>query len=248
MHLGRKMRNISTLAIGALFLSISGSAGTAATWDLTTVLTGTGVSGFDASWFHEASSSSAMSGAKNGKIVGPATGTYNDTTGALSLTLTVDKNWAGPSDLSTFTLNTNASALVFTALGTSLTSPGTADVQFAGGVTLNGLNATTIGFKSGFLGCCSSGSNGPNSFLVNGSDPTVAVMTLWGANGFNPSGNGSYSSASLGIDLRLQFAKITGPGPGPSPVPIPAIFPLFAAIMGLVGFVGWRRRRTAATA
>ena len=31
-----------------------------------------------------------------------------------------------------------------------------------------------------------------------------------------------------------------------SPVPIPAIFPIFAAVMGLFGFVGWRRRRRAA--
>ena len=40
----------------------------------------------------------------------------------------------------------------------------------------------------------------------------------------------------------------TGPPGGPSPVPIPAIFPIFAAVMGLFGFVGWRRRRAAATA
>ena len=33
-----------------------------------------------------------------------------------------------------------------------------------------------------------------------------------------------------------------------SPVPIPAIFPIFAAVMGLFGFVGWRRRRKLAVA
>ena len=42
--------------------------------------------------------------------------------------------------------------------------------------------------------------------------------------------------------------QIIGTAQNVSPVPIPAIFPIFAAVMGLFGFVGWRRRRAAATA
>jgi len=44
-------------------------------------------------------------------------------------------------------------------------------------------------------------------------------------------------------NVYVQFSEATV-----SPVPIPSVFPIFAAIMGLLGFLNWRRRRATAAA
>jgi len=58
-----------------------------------------------------------------------------------------------------------------------------------------------------------------------------------GTNAVNPNND-------LTTVINWNFAKFTQSQV--SPVPIPAIFPIFAAVMGLFGIVGWRRRRRAA--
>ena len=58
----------------------------------------------------------------------------------------------------------------------------------------------------------------------------------------NPSQEWSLLNTNMNGIFTLQGTVITGP----SGVPIPAIFPIFAAVIGLFGWFGWRRRRKAA--
>ena len=62
-------------------------------------------------------------------------------------------------------------------------------------------------------------------------------MTLWGANGFNTS-TGSYSGATLGMDLRIRLEK----APTSVEVPAPGITAIFG--LGLIGLGYMRRRKT----
>ena len=240
------MKKLSVYAFGLALLGASTVPSNAALWDVTGVLSGAGVGGYGASWFHTATASNAMGGSNIGNIIGVAAGGfYNNVTGTLDVTLAVNNG----SNQGNYRLTTGSSSFSFANSGGNLlTSTGTLDLTHVGGTLLPGINPTTLGFKSGSLGCCSSGTDGPNSFIET-NPLTTAIMTLWGANGFfvdtnNP--NGAYANASLGVDLRLAFdINDPNPGPDPSPVPIPAAFPLLAGALGLLGFSGWRRKRSA---
>ena len=70
--------------------------------------------------------------------------------------------------------------------------------------------------------------NAPNSFLSDGLGGRI--LTLWGADGFT---NGEYSGSNIGLDLRVHL----------SAVPLPAALPLFGTGLGIMGFIGWRRKR-----
>jgi len=123
-------------------------------------------------------------------------------------------------------------------------------------------NAASFTFDGLILGVMST-SNGSfevasSSFLgAAGTIYPLATFSARGMEGDPLDGNKNndwYALAGSTINLGM---RVTEPGDwirvitvsqassGPSPVPIPAIFPIFAAVMGLFGFVGWRKRRRA---
>ena len=222
------MSKIHKCAVALLFsTALAGMANpaSAVTWNITGVLGGS--SGFGASSFHDASGSNVMSGPLLANIpqLSGAFGTFDDVTGQLAVTLLTDN--AGQ----TFTLqSTGANDFDFSGAGGTLASNASLDISFSG-AGLNGLTTTTLGFLSGFVCCGSSGSD-PNSFTTDGLGG--AIMTLWGADGFNVA-NGFYDDSSIGMDLRLELTT----------VPVPAALPLLASGLGLFGFFGWRRRKSA---
>jgi len=211
---------IAALALGS-FLATAPAQAT--TWDIVEVMTGS--SGFGASLFHSASGSNPMSGTKLADITAGSDwfGWFNDADGSFSVTLPVSTS--GP----TFTLN----------------STGTNDLNFGGGFStlqshttlqvglnapgLNGVTSALLGFKSGYV-CCGSTNFDPNSFISDGNGG--AIMTLWGADGFDVV-NGTYSGSGLGMDLRLRLTH----------APIPAALPLFGTGLGVLGLFGLRKRR-----
>ena len=80
-------------------------------------------------------------------------------------------------------------------------------------------------------------------------DADKAIIAWSGSN----DGLGSFflnpAGTSDGID-RLGELRSTVPGvwSGPAPVPLPAALPLFATGLGVLGLLGWRRKRRAALA
>lgn len=111
---------------------------------------------------------------------------------------------------------------------------------------------------------CCGGTPGldPNTFALDPSDADIGTMVLWGASNFNEMGTATdpldnfwddlttgnpFSFSRLGIDLRLRLTKSDGPD-NMNPVPVPAALPLFAGGLGIMGFLGWRRRSRGTTA
>ncbi len=205
------LRNV----LAATVLAFAGSA-QATVFAVDGVLGGS--SGFGASSFHDASGSNAMSGPIVADVVEGAGifGTYNDVSGALSV-----------SGLS-LTGGTGAFALtgtlLFDGLG-KLSVNSMLFVDFDATAEGNGLVDATLGFLPGYV-CCGSTAYDPNSFLANGSD---MWMTLWGADyGYSGAFNGSYDGANLGMDLRLSMS--------PTSVPEPSILVLLSVGLLALGF------------
>jgi len=208
----------------------------ATTWVITNVLQVGNDGGFGASSFHDATGN-LMSGTNFGNISG-GFGTYNDVTGTLSLTANVNQS------SNNFSMTaTSAGGFLFNDLGNSmdfLASHNTLDVTFSDTFVMPGPDiaansVTTIGFMLGDV-CCS-GADNPNSFSQPGSDADERWMTLWGANGFNTS-TGTYSGATLGMDLRLRLERSTTT----TEVPAPAAHVILG--LGLLGLAYMRRRKT----
>jgi hypothetical protein len=137
----------------------------------------------------------------------------------------------------------STSAFLFNATNGDLLSNSAFDLTFnenfnqtGGAPTINVGTVTEMGFKLGNQ-CCTSSPNNPNSFTQPGGDADERWMTLWGANGFNTS-TGSYSGATLGMDLRIRLEK----APTSVEVPAPGITAIFG--LGLIGLGYMRRRKT----
>lgn len=217
------------------------SPASATTWVITNVLS-VSSGGFGASSFHDARGN-VMSGSTLANL--PATsaaGTYDDVTGALSLTATVTQG-----SNTFFVSGTSTSGFLFNA-GGFLSSNSTMDITFTddfdmpGSVpTITSGTTTEMGFKLGDV-CCSGGiTNGnPNSFAQLGGTSDERFMTLWGANNFNTA-NGTYhhgSESTLGMDLRIRMER----GITSTEVPAPTTTLIFG--LGLLGLGYMRRRKT----
>jgi hypothetical protein len=198
------VKKIKFLAAACLFgISVTANA---TLWNIENVLTGS--SGFGASSFHEVVNNNYMSGTLLGTITTASgmMGTYDDVTGAFSLTNASLSGVGG----ATIDLVGNLSF----GAGGLLDQISSLTIAFAGN-DLTGNGDLDLFFKLGYQ-CCGSTDNDPNTFnsLGNG------ILTLWGANGWNPeaddsnsgNGTGDYSdSTTLGMDLRLKLTQVPEP-------------------------------------
>jgi len=186
----------------------------------------------------------------NGVVVPGLTGTLKLTlTGVAGATwtfaYTVDNTSSGgiTSELSGFALNTTPNVVSASATG-----------LYSGDVSINSQlsSGTTVDFCASAGSTCSGGSS-------NGISPT------------DPPASGTFSLtfasvlASISLDEAfVRYQGITGNGfngasgigtnsnvvinPVISTVPLPAALPLFVGGLGVMGLVGWRKRRKQAAA
>src|SRR5215467_14443439 len=100
-----------------------------------------------------------------------------------------------------------------------------------GGLTFNLLNAwNNVRFQLGVLNNVTAGPilNGVASFTINGT----------GSQFFNPNtGDFAFDTLSVGS------ISVTGGGDANGATPLPAALPLFASGAGVLGFLGWRRKK-----
>jgi len=207
-------------SVAAVALLTGSHLAQAAIYNINTVMSGS--SGFNASLFHDATGTSAMSGATLASIpsVSVLSGTYDDISGAFNATMNISTGGS-------FTLS--GTGLLFT--GGSLASNSQMSISFTNptGALVN----DEIGFLPGYI-CCGATNQDPNSFV---SSTNGMVMTLCGANFGGGIFAGSYDDsagnrlATYGMDLRLNLTL----------VPVPAAAWLFGS--GLVSLIGLARRK-----
>ncbi len=179
----RYSKLISKVAIGAVTgVLLSATVASATIWDIVDVLSGTS-GGFGFSGFHDASGSNLMSRDDLGSISsGPGTilGSFNDTNRDFNATLTTNG-----SDFTLASFRTNV--LNFGGGSGFLTGPAELNVEFLSSPIIFGdsslLTTTVIGFRSGDV-CCTASLSDPNLSNI-ATDGMTAIMTLWGANGFD---------------------------------------------------------------
>jgi hypothetical protein len=214
----------STLTKGFLIAALLCSGTSQATiWTVTDVLSGSD-GGFGFSSLHRADEGSPMSGATIA-AVDSASGTYNDVSGVLNLTL-------GLSNADTLEI---IGTLVFDGSGNL---DGDSQVAYSGltnlATTWGGIGVTaagSLGYMDGDV-CCG-GSFDPNSFSPTGVGD-LHYMTLWGADFAAANFIGDYTGSSFGMDMRLELSQ----------VPVPAAVYLFGT--ALLGLFGFNRRKSKA--
>ncbi len=236
-----------TASVSAALVGSVGFA-QATTWNIVDVLSGGG--GFAASTFHTSGSTNPTTGTQfENFTTWSVSGTWDDVSGAL----TADFSNGGAKS---FTI-ASVDGFLFDGSGVleDAADPVVANrngfasfqLQSVTGMDSQIINNEIMTFLDGFQCCGSSAGNSPNSF-----NATTGQMVLWGATNYDGTSNGTIANYwddgnanrpsgladRFGIDMRLQL----------TPVPIPAALPLFAGALSLMGFLGWRRRRTNATA
>jgi len=246
MNFFGRLAAASVVSLSAAVVAMPASA---VTWDIIEVLSGGSVGGpnggnvssYGASSFHDASGTNVMSGGNLGNIqLGAGSGvfgTYDDALGVFDATFSLT-SMGGNFDVDANNFNFGVDGILAAAswMAVDFDSPP------------SGLFDTSIGFKSAALGCCDGNGNGPNSFLSNGTTSggvNLAIMTLWGADGFDQlmSGMFGYSGSAIGMDLRLRLRERPAL---PPQVPVPPALPLFGTGVVLLGILGWRKKRNAA--
>ena len=221
----------------ALLTSVTFAAqpASATTWNIVDVLSGTG--DFGASLFHSASGGNVMSGTTLLDFTSwNISGTYNDATGQIDATVTNPGNSA-----QFFSLTSAASGGDFSFGGNgALSNTASLEVDFSAALTTSSLFDTLLTFTPGYVCCGTVPGDDPNSFST-----TSGIIALWGASHYNFD-TYRYQKAynRFGLDLRLGLTEIQEI----TPVPLPAGMSMFVGALGLIGFLGWRRRReTSAT-
>lgn len=112
---------------------------------------------------------------------------------------------------------------------------GVPTVDFQDVVTLVTFNAEQGKLISGALG------ETPDFFNSN------SLILSFRVDGAACSFTGSATScSSQTVDLNIRQVGMWSLREQPAPIPLPAAFPLFACGMGLLGLLGWRRKRLAA--
>lgn len=217
-------------------------------WDIVEVQTGS--SGFGASSFHDASDDTPMTGNTLSTITGESApnyisplGTFDDVSGIFHAVL----NFTVGGGSSTFSLDSTTTTVQMDFGGDGSFGPLLSAANLLlnlgtgnGLVTGNGyIETALIGFKAGFV-CCGGTDNDPNTFQDSGNE---AILTLWGADGFN-FGTSTYPGSNLGMDIRLRMVLSENQNTGE--VPVPPALPLFGTGLALMGILGWRRKRKAA--
>lgn len=135
--------------------------------------------------------------------------------------------------LISFFNRTIGDAFAGTTAGTGATVGGIAGVgwEYVPGVSdFSGFNSTTFGADWPPLTTA-----GTFTLTIDDPDGRSDFLGLLDGLNFAYSSNGTTS-------LSASFSA----APVPSPIPVPAALPLLAAGIGLLGIVGWRRRRAAA--
>lgn len=254
------IKRILTASLFSTALVCGAQSASAALWDIVGALPGAPGSGFGASLFHESNNPDPRTASNSERLDDftsfMVTGEWNDVTGAFTADFTDNVS-------KSFTLATRAApnfeGLFFDGTGfmedDTLMNPiahrnGFAQLQIQ---NVNGLDTQIIEdsiltFLDGIQCCSGPAGDRPNSFGTLPGD-MFGFMTLWGATEYNGTVDGNLSDfndvgSRFGIDMRLELTKQEEF----QPVPVPAALPLFAGGLGLLGFLGWRRRRTAGVA
>jgi len=214
------------MAIVAVFLWSQPAS--ALTYNITDVSNLTS-QGFSTSVFHTATSNGGKGGVVLARSIGgTASGTWDSVSGAINVWFDVER------------LSDNLTIDVHGTGNLSLTGvrpdgfmgiAGTIEFAFSAALDDLALVAADVQFLDYDYNI------GPDPD-PNGFDSVAGLIALWGADGIPTGSHGLFQTpASLGADLRIEL----------TPVTIPAALPLFAGGLGIMGLLGWRRKRRAET-
>lgn len=159
--------------------------------------------------------------------------------------------WSGPASDSINNFYNNGTPSLFSLISFFNRTIGDA---FEATPVLNGTGATVGGIAgvgwqyvpsaSDFTGFVGSPTFGTTSPLTTAGTFTLTID--------DPDGRSDFLDLLDGLNFAYSSNGTTGlsasfsAAPVPSPIPVPAALPLLAAGIGLLGIVGWRRRRAAA--
>ena len=195
------------MGLGILgLLGFSASAG-ATMWEATMLLNGTN-NGFGFSTFHDSSGSNVMAASTGGTSqMHLISATFDDVTGAFFMDVNYDNNTGSPSyGAGSATLSgilnfdnfmTGSNFEMSNQSDLFMTNPG--DLFLVGDATLS--------FLAG-IQCCGGATPPPNSYLIDTNGDLV--MSLWGADGYDP-WSGEFIGSKIGMDLRLKFSAVPEP-------------------------------------
>lgn len=139
--------------------------------------------------------------------------------------------------------------LVLPIVGANFNSVGrTVDMfSYSGNGTLEFLNDFTAGTQFGSFVVAMSGNDTKMFDLTAVVNSLIAASaTHLGVRGAFDLSGGSRFQAGLRFDNNPDLLPSLNVELGMAPVPLPAALPLFAGGLGLLGLLGWRRKRAAA--
>lgn len=159
----------------------------------------------------------------------PTPRTWNDGPSNSNLALFAEYNDPNPSEMSLFSLASFMTSIIGQSLNPDNPTPNAGNMVGGGTSTLAGIPVLWE------IEDLASAFTGNYSFTINGVGDTANFFTLF--DGF----------AGLDSELAaLEDGQTFGITATVSPIPVPAALPLLAGGLGMLGLMGWHRRRRAA--